>query len=98
MSDLRRFLETVYSPTDAFRTVQATIHQSRDCELADAASGRGGPPIGRKKAGSPVAGRNVEETNSRIWLRVPSELRVEAERISKGQPEQTLAARGARAR
>lgn len=76
MSELGRFLEVVYGPRDAFRTVQGTLRQWRNKDLAESASGGGRTAMGRKKTGADGK-PTIETAELSFSLSMPNRLRIE---------------------
>ena len=87
MSELGRFLEVVYGPQDAFRTVQGTLHHWCNEELAESISDDG-RPIGRRKARPPSEEPTIVSAHISFFLATPDRLRV-AKRIAKGEKAKT---------
>lgn len=78
MSKLGDFLEVVYGPSDGFKTVRASIRESRNRKLAESArSGR--PVMGRRKVQSDSAVQ-IDETHLQVWIELPDRSRIEKER------------------
>ena len=80
MSELGRFLEVVYGPQDAFRTVQGTLHHWCNKDVADAASAEA-RAIGRRKLQAPGETPKIHSSHATFFLALPDRLRVEKQAI-----------------
>lgn len=89
MGRLGDFLEAVYGPADRFRTVRAVLHEWKDWDLAERASGGRYPVSGRRKAAAAPAGRRLSEADARVWLDGPTRVRVERAYRATGRAEQS---------
>src|SRR5260370_14536820 len=92
VSELGRFLELVYGPSDPFRTARGTIRKWRNRDLAESASGGGRAAMGRRKVGKEAAGNapKIQEANLSIWISRPGRFRIEKNDKSEEQLELSL--------
>lgn len=87
MSMLGDFFETLCSPSEPFRTLQAQIQHTRFDALAEHASDAS-DPIGRRKIGS--ASESTSVTNLAVWIARPDCLRIESVRSGRGKMQREL--------
>lgn len=86
MGQLGDVLELFFGPADPFRTVQATIRESQDMDLTEAADSAASVVWGRRKA---VAKKQrVRETAFAVWM-APNCARIE-ERSQKDPDAEPL--------
>jgi hypothetical protein len=92
MGELGRFLEIVYGPHDAFRTVHGTLRQWRNREMAEAASGGGRTAIGRRKTvtNSPDEKPTIHTAELSFSFNAPDQLRIEKKEVREEQVRTSL--------